>query len=67
MDEFDPDEYVGEGLLTLFGIEVDNNQYFYNEVFVLGHLKVDESKSVKKDGGSIEKFPSMGKLIEESR
>ena len=50
MDAFDPDEYVGEGLLTLFGIEVDNNQYFYNEVFVLGHLKVDESKSVKKDG-----------------
>jgi len=48
--EFDPEKYVGEGLRTAFGAIVDSNQHFYNDVFVLGHLKADESKAVKKDG-----------------
>ncbi len=49
-NEFDPDEYVGEGLLTAFGIIVDENQYFYNEVFVLGHLETDEKVTKQVDG-----------------
>lgn len=48
--EFNPDEYIGEGLLTYFGLLIDNNQYFYNEVFALGHLEINEKETVKKDG-----------------
>ncbi len=49
-DEFDPEKYVGESLLTNFGMLVDMNQLLYNNVFVLGHLEVDESKAFEKDG-----------------
>ncbi len=49
-DEFDPEKYVGDGLRTAFGVIVDQNQHFYNDVFVLGHLKANEKKAVKKDG-----------------
>ena len=50
IDEFDPDKYVGEGVLAAFGVLVDQNQIYYNDVFVLGHLEIDENKTVKKDG-----------------
>lgn len=48
--KFDPETYVSEGLQTSFGILVDSNQMFYNEVFALGHLKTDKNKTVKEDG-----------------
>ena len=43
--KFDPETYVSEGLQTSFGILVDSNQMFYNEVFALGHLKTDKNKT----------------------
>ncbi len=49
-DEFNPDKYVGDGVLAVFGVLVDQNQIYYNDVFVLGHLEIDESKTVEKDG-----------------
>jgi hypothetical protein len=49
-DEFDPDKYIGESLQSQFQVLVDANQDFYNNVFVLGHLPVDEKKTVEKDG-----------------
>lgn len=44
--DVDPETYVGEGLLATFRSLADSNQYFYNEVFVLGHLKVSETTTV---------------------
>lgn len=48
--KFDPETYVSEGLQISFGILVDANQMFYNEVFALGHLETDKTKVVKEDG-----------------
>lgn len=47
---FDPDSYVGEGLLTIFGNLVDQNQTFVNEVFIYSHLAVDENNTKEVDG-----------------
>lgn len=49
-DELRPEEYISEAALTQCRIRVMANQRFYNDVFVLGHLKVDESKKFEKDG-----------------
>lgn len=49
-DELRPEEYISEAALTQCRIRVMANQRFYNDVFVLGHLKVDESKKFDKDG-----------------
>ncbi len=48
--EFDADKYISESLLVAFKLLVNSNQDFYNNVFVLGHLKVDEKKAFEKDG-----------------
>lgn len=68
-DEFDPDEYIGEGLLTQFSILVDANQHFYNEVFVLSHLPVNEDESFEYEGKTYAPvndtlYTSYDKLIE---
>ncbi len=49
-EELRPEEYISEAALTQCRIKVMANQRFYNDVFVLGHLKVDEGKKFKKDG-----------------
>lgn len=51
-NDFDPDTYVGEGVKTRLGVLVDANQTFYNEVFVLGRLAVDEKSEKEYDGKS---------------
>ena len=47
---FDESKYIGEALLTEFNQMVDKNQYFYNKVFVLGHLAVDTESTKEVDG-----------------
>lgn len=49
-DEFDPETYISPGQLSRYGMMVDTNQMMYNDVFVLGHLDIDESAVFKKDG-----------------
>lgn len=45
-----PDNYISDAAVTQCGTIIDSNQMLYNEVFVLGHLSVDEKKSIEKDG-----------------
>ena len=49
--EFNPDNYVSEAQLSIFINYVKLNQHFYNDVFVLDHLKIDESKAFTDDKG----------------
>lgn len=49
-EEIRADEYISEAAVTQCRIKVSANQRFYNDIFVLGHLKVDESKKFEKDG-----------------
>lgn len=68
--EFNPDMYVSEAQLSIFINLVNLNQYYYNEVFVNGHLAVDETKATEKDGKTWapvtdEKFASYDALVAE--
>lgn len=44
------DKYIPEAQYVSLALEIDTNQYLYNEVFVLGHLPVDETKTIEQKG-----------------
>ena len=44
--------YVGAGEMTLINILINSNAKFVNEIFVAGHLPVDEAKAVKNAEGT---------------